>query len=587
MVRLAAAASRRSVKPLSAGLLGVSLRLTGVFHNNFLSGEIRLSSITRRIPEYFLFATDEWFLGTIPVMAWYRKHRPQTVAGLALAPIRKQLQAVLDTGTFAHAYLFAGPKGTGKTSSARILARILNDARNQKKLAAGKGPLLEPAADDPLLRRIASGDAQVVLEIDAASHRGIDDVRALQEQVSVAPSEGWYRVVILDEVHMMTNEAFNALLKLLEEPPSHVVFILATTELQKVPATIQSRCSLVRFRQAKDDEVGRVLADIAQAEGVTLSEAAAERIAAAAEGSFRDAVKYFELIVRNGKVDEAALENILGSQESVTQLLRSLAQVNLMAVSEQLVQLREQGVNFVSLEQSLVKLLQQRLHRAIARHEATASIQRMASLLEHLVRRSSTTDPVEGISFELACLSWCLDAASTNGSDPGPTPQSKTRAGSDPSSTIAERVRPRSDPSSQQACDRDEEAPTVVSQPVMPADGHPIDAPSLLHIQRSWPEFLLALRIKSQALESIVRGMSVTSVDGTAIHVQTSLAFHKEQLQKPKYATAIHEALTQVFGRQLTLVVDVHQSPALTTPSADTHEDQLLAAVEAAVLSLG
>ncbi len=183
-----------------------------------------------------------------------RKWRPQTFADVVgQGATAETLKNAISQNRIAHAYLFAGARGVGKTTTARILAKALNCQR---------GPTVDPCNDCPSCREVTSGQAIDVLEIDAASNRGIDEIRELRESVRYRPARDRYKVFIIDEVHMLTTEAFNALLKTLEEPPSHVVFILATTELHKVPGTILSRCQHFNFRAISYGEVVQRLASL-------------------------------------------------------------------------------------------------------------------------------------------------------------------------------------------------------------------------------------------------------------------------------------------------------------------------------------
>jgi len=199
-------------------------------------------------------------------VSFYLKYRPQRVGELDLVSVRESLGRILKSGRFAHAYLFAGPKGTGKTSSARILAKVLNcvdnngKPKNQKtnKLKNKKETtqeLREPCGKCGSCKAIVGGSSMAVMEMDAASNRGIDDIRELRERVALAPAGGKYAVYVIDEVHMLTTEAFNALLKTLEEPPAHAVFVLCTTEVHKLPGTVVSRCTQVKFTKASRGEV--------------------------------------------------------------------------------------------------------------------------------------------------------------------------------------------------------------------------------------------------------------------------------------------------------------------------------------------
>ncbi|MFA7068409.1 MAG: DNA polymerase III subunit gamma/tau, partial [Acidaminococcaceae bacterium] len=184
-------------------------------------------------------------------VALYRTWRPQDFESLVgQEHIKTALTNALESGKIAHAYLFTGPRGTGKTSTARILAKALN---------CEQGPTAHPCNICANCQQITQGSSMDVIEIDAASNRGIDEIRQLRERVAFAPVNGRYKVYIIDEVHMITTDAFNALLKTLEEPPAHVVFILATTEPHKIPATIHSRCQRYDFHRVTiDDIVGQL-----------------------------------------------------------------------------------------------------------------------------------------------------------------------------------------------------------------------------------------------------------------------------------------------------------------------------------------
>jgi DNA polymerase-3 subunit gamma/tau len=235
-----------------------------------------------------------------------RKWRPQTFeAVVGQEPITRTLQNALAAGRVAHAFLFSGPRGVGKTSVARIMAKALNCAA---------GPTPNPDNTCQMCREITNGSSLDVLEIDGASNRGIDEVRDLREKIKYLPTQGKYKVYIIDEVHMLTKEAFNALLKTLEEPPAHAVFILATTEVHKVPVTILSRCQRYDFRRIPTPLIQAHLAKLAQKEGWQLDSEGLALVARAAEGSLRDAQGFLDQVVTFGgegvSVDQIA--RILG-----------------------------------------------------------------------------------------------------------------------------------------------------------------------------------------------------------------------------------------------------------------------------------
>ena len=240
-------------------------------------------------------------------IALYRKYRPQTFRELkGQDHVSRTLRQALARGRLHHAYLFCGPRGTGKTSTAKILAKAIN-CRERKDG--------EPCNQCPSCRRITEGNAMDVLEIDAASNRGIDEIRDLRERVKLSPVESLYKVYIIDEVHMLTPEAFNALLKTLEEPPEHVVFVLATTEPRKIPPTILSRCQRFDFHQISVPVIIEQLREIAGAAGGKIEEEALYLIARQARGGLRDALSLLDqcLAAGDGKVTLQDVAGLIGA----------------------------------------------------------------------------------------------------------------------------------------------------------------------------------------------------------------------------------------------------------------------------------
>jgi len=244
----------------------------------------------------------------VPALSLYRKHRPATFDDLVGQPaVVEGLTAVLRTRRIAHAYLFSGPRGTGKTSVARILAKCLNCERG--------GPRPDPCGVCDSCVAISDGTSFDVVEIDGASNNSVDDVRELREKVNYAPATSRYKIYIIDEVHMLSPGAFNALLKTLEEPPEFAVFILATTEQHKVPATILSRCQRYDFRRMQPQTIAARLADVAKREGLKVGDQALQRLAFLADGALRDALVLLEQargFADGATIDEAALDRAFG-----------------------------------------------------------------------------------------------------------------------------------------------------------------------------------------------------------------------------------------------------------------------------------
>lgn len=256
-------------------------------------------------------------------VALYRKWRPQGFDSLVgQEAVRTALTNALETGRIAHAYLFAGPRGTGKTSTAKILAKAVN---------CEHGPTPNPCNKCQNCVRINDGTSMDVFEIDAASNRGIDEIRDLREKVAFAPVNGRYKVYIIDEVHMLTTEAFNALLKTLEEPPPHVIFILATTEPHKIPATIHSRCQRFDFKRVTDSDIVKRLREVADGSGIAADDDALQLIAVQADGGMRDALSLLDQCgVMAERVSAETVRNVLGivGREALRELVKAVGEGN-------------------------------------------------------------------------------------------------------------------------------------------------------------------------------------------------------------------------------------------------------------------
>ena len=245
---------------------------------------------------------------------YYLKYRPHTISELDNTTPRESISSILKSKSLPHAFLFIGHKGTGKTSTARIFAKAVNCLENAY---AGKGDSIEPCNTCVHCKSIDKSSFSDVTEMDAASNRGINEVKDLIRETSLMPMSGRYRVYIIDEAHMITSDGFNALLKTLEEPPETVIFILATTNLEKVPKTIQSRCVLVQFGHAKIDEIVHMLQRIKKEEELVITDKALSLIAHHCDLSFRDGAKILEEIVLSGKMDEDSILKKIGIRSKI------------------------------------------------------------------------------------------------------------------------------------------------------------------------------------------------------------------------------------------------------------------------------
>ena len=272
---------------------------------------------------------------------FYRKWRPRTLEDvIGQDHVARTLKQAVVQGRIAHAYLFCGPRGTGKTSTARILAKAVNCAGPKDG---------EPCNECAPCVAVNEGRALDLVEIDAASHRGIDDIRGLKEKVHFTPAEGAYKVYIVDEVHMMTSDAFNALLKTLEEPPAHAIFVLATTEAHRVPATVISRCQRFDFHRISNRHVEECLAKICVGEGIEAEPQALRAIAANAAGSLRDAENLLEQLVvsYDSHITLAHVRELLGQgdDELALDLVRSALRGEVSAGLKTIVTVADQGLD--------------------------------------------------------------------------------------------------------------------------------------------------------------------------------------------------------------------------------------------------
>ena len=298
-------------------------------------------------------------------VALYRRWRPQDFDALVgQQAVKTALSNALTSGRIAHAYLFSGPRGTGKTSTARILAKALN---------CESGPTPHPCGHCLNCERITAGTSMDVFEIDAASNRGIEEIKSLREQLAFAPVNGRYKIYIIDEVHMLTTEAFNALLKTLEEPPAHVIFILATTDPHRIPATIHSRCQRFDFRMVTVDEIAEHLALVAEKSGINADAEALRLIAIQADGGMRDALSLLDQCgVMAQQVTVQTVHEVLGivGREALRELVLGIGRQDVPQVLEQLNNLLQQGKDVKQILTELTEYL-----RALLLYQAAPSYQ--------------------------------------------------------------------------------------------------------------------------------------------------------------------------------------------------------------------
>ena len=339
---------------------------------------------------------------------YYLKYRPKTIGELDNTQVRTKIQNLLQTKEIPHAMLFVGSKGMGKTSTARIVAKAVNCLEN---MFAGKGNSFEPCNTCQNCISIDRGSSPDVVEQDAASNRGIDEVRKLIKESSFAPMAGRYRVYIIDEAHMITPDAFNALLKTLEEPPETVLFILATTNEEKVPTTIISRCVRIPFGQANKTDIRHMLDRMTAQEKITIDSEIKDIIYKYSDNSFRDAAKLLEELVLQKKLTKDEAEQYLGVNSKYN-LLIILKTKTLHDALQWIEEFAASGGNIKRMIEDLLKALQtQLLLKAGIKTEAedigftVGEIARLMKLFHEAYKNLKIT-PIESLPLEIAIVEF-------------------------------------------------------------------------------------------------------------------------------------------------------------------------------------
>ncbi len=485
--------------------------------------------------------------------ALYRKYRPQDFDEVVgQEAIVRTLKNAISSGQVRQAYLFAGPRGTGKTSLARILAKGLNCAQ---------GPTPNPDKVCNACVTIANGTSLDVVEMDAASQRGIDDIREIRERVVLQPAEGRYKVYILDEAHQLTDAAWNALLKLIEEPPPHLVFVFCTTDLSKVLPTVRSRCQTFVFARPRLPELVRYLRRVADGEGIQVPDQALALVARGARGSFRDAVSTLDQLA-------SATENDI-SVQAVLQLLGSVEEEALFRLCDLVVdrdtagaltfleELAEQGQDLGRL---VVDLLEHLRHLMLVQH--------MGEVPESLPVTEETRERLRAQANQLgeATVIRLVDLLAVAVED--------MRQGGDPrlplELALVKVTRPGADLSRESLSYRLEQLETrghvpaghdVGTVPKTRAEEPPRPSPEppsleLEQLQEAWQRTILpAVEERSIPAASVLREAHPADLAGDTLTVEfpSSASFHRQLAEEPKNATLLAEALYEVTGRHLGL----------------------------------
>lgn len=341
-------------------------------------------------------------------MSLYTKYRPQNFTNLVGQDhIRQTLLNEIQNNQVSHAYLFAGPRGTGKTSSARLIAKAIN--------CTNKNSEGEPCDSCEFCKSIVEGSLIDVIEIDAASNRGIDEIRDLKEKINFAPTRAKAKTYIIDEVHMLTKEAFNALLKTLEEPPENVFFILCTTEIHKIPETIISRCQRFDFKRIDVKTIMTRLNYIAQMEGIASEDGAIDLIAKHAEGGMRDAIGLLEQMSIDGKLGTNHVRSHLGitGHSTITTLIDLLEKKELTKALHVINEVHNEGYDLTSFTREILECLRDRLITSVQIGEQTAFTKEVLEMIERFedARDGLRNTVIPQLPLEIAAIKICGDRA--------------------------------------------------------------------------------------------------------------------------------------------------------------------------------
>lgn len=445
-------------------------------------------------------------------MTFYLKYRPQKISELDLDSVRGNLQKITASASIPHAFLFAGPKGAGKTSTARILAKFVNCESPKNG---------EPCNNCDQCMAITKGSSLDVIEIDAASHRGVDDIRALRETIKLAPAGSNKKVYIIDEAHMLTSEAANALLKTLEEPPAHVLFILATTASERLPDTIRSRTTLIPFSKGSPNEIARSLQKIVKGEKLEIEKDALGAIASGVDGSFREAHKILEQLAFEGKkitLDEVT-RVLAGSTNTASKLLDLIIEKNTKGALEEIENLSQKGANLRSITIEMIGLLRKSMLGKIELGENVEDTLKLVELLSDAYQQIPIA-VIPQLPLEMCVVKWAIEEKESH-----LTPQSKANLASNIQYSTSE-------------AKKEIKTQTTDDTKVLMVNEE---------LETHWREIMKQVKNKNHSVEALLRACKPAGFDGQSLNVEVFYKFHKDRLEQAAYRDLVEAVASEVL----------------------------------------
>ena len=485
------------------------------------------------------------------ISMFYRKYRPQKFSEVSKPnETAEALMNQIAKDKVGHAYLFYGPRGTGKTTVARILSKALNC----QKL----GDNGDPCGRCEVCKAVQNGNFYDLIEIDAASNRGIDDIRELKDRIKLAPSSGKKKIYIIDEVHMLTNEAFNALLKTLEEPPTHTVFILATTEFHKVPETIKSRCQVFKFKRATVAQIVERLEKITKAEDAKIAKDDLRKIAESSLGGFRDADTLLQQVIE-GNLSIDSLLNV-GSVQNYIDFVNLLLLGDSRAALKQVNKVFEEGVDLYLWTGELIKYLRDLLFVKADADEDLVDL--TENVIKSLKRQAEALETVKVVSYIDAFIK-----AQNNIKNSFVTQLPVELAiievtGRDGSKMEGKsKVAVSVDVADERINDKKTTKPNKISvQDTQSAAGSTIAVMGLEEVQNRWSEVLDRLADQNSSVQALLKASSPVSIEGSTLVLEVFYAFHKERLESPKNRKMVETVFRDVLDADVRLRCQVSEN---------------------------